>query len=106
MLIDQMVEEIPFYLQIIRGRQFSVMDENTNPYDYQMEETELFWKDCYHMLPFLSKLAQLCITLSASSAAAERVFSKLKRTFDLSQMNSTLSDYTEASIMLQINTDD
>jgi hypothetical protein len=105
-LIDQMVEEIPFYLQLIRGRQFPVMDENTNPYNYQMAESELFWHDCYHTLPYLSKLARICMTLSASSAAAERVFSKLKCTFDLSQMHSTLSDYTEASMMLQINTHD
>ena len=71
-----------------------------------MEETELFWRDCNYMFPNLSMLAKLCLTLAASSGAAERVFSRLKHSFSLSQINASLSDYTEASIMLQMNNDD
>ena len=52
--INQMVLELPRYLQAVRERQFTPMDPGANVYTYQMEETEKFWHDCHYLFPALS----------------------------------------------------
>jgi hypothetical protein len=77
--------------------------QDQNIYEHQMAESCAFWEDCHVNFPSLAYLARLAFTLAASSAAAERVFSMLKRTFTTQQIQASLSDYTEGSIMLQHN---
>ena len=50
-----------------------------------------------------SLLALYCFTITASSAAAERVFSVLKHSLSLIQMHSMLEDLSETTIMCQYN---
>ena len=61
-----------------------------------------WWKLNYGALPCWADAAKKILLLQPSSAAAERVFSILKRSFGEQQDNS-LQDYIESSIMLQFN---
>jgi len=62
-----------------------------------------FWKTKWHDIPTIAKLARYCMTLTPSSAAAERVFSVLKQLFSLNQMKTTLQDYVETAVMMRYN---
>ena len=62
-----------------------------------------FWKEARLTLPCIAELAYLAFTLTPSSAAAERVFSRLKSMFTKQQMTTSLTDYTSASVMLASN---
>jgi hypothetical protein len=53
-------------------------------------------------LPTWSDTAKKILLIQPSSAAAERVFSLLRNTFN-EQQNSCLEDYLETSLMLQYN---
>ena len=61
-----------------------------------------WWKLNASTLPNWSEAAKKIFLLQPSSAAAERVFSVLKNSFDEHQIHS-LQDYIESSVMLQYN---
>ena len=61
-----------------------------------------WWKTAREDLPSWASVASKCLLLQPSSAASERVFSILKRSFG-EQQEAALQDYTEASLMLQYN---
>ena len=59
-----------------------------------------WWSECETTLPNWAAAAKKVLVAQPSSAAAERVFSLLKSTFDCQQYSS-LKDYIESSLMLQ-----
>ena len=61
-----------------------------------------FWKHHVDTLPHWSAAASKVAVLQPSSAAAERVFSILNRSFNDAQ-NHTLQDLVETSVMMQFN---
>ena len=87
--ISSLKEELPTYL---------AKASNVDP---SMDILK-WWKQHSPELPHWSAAARKMFLIQPSSAAAERVFSILNRSFDESQTNS-LEDYVEASVMLQYN---
>ncbi len=72
-----------------------------------MKEIYNFWRrmDRGHKIPNIRKLVQLILTLTPSSASAERSFSMLLHLFDMQQLYSgTLSDYVQAAVMARFRT--
>ena len=73
----------------------------------RMQEIYNFWRrmDTEHKIPNIRKLVQLVLTLTPSSACAERSFSMLLHLFDMQQLYSgTLSDYVQAAVMARFRT--
>ena len=101
--IEEMVGEWPKYKRFVRD--LAIDHDEGNP-KVQMLKCTNFWKCNSSALPALSHFARYCFTLTPSSAAAERVFSYLKNSFSVSQMRTTLEDYTQCSIMLQYNAEE
>jgi hypothetical protein len=66
-----------------------------------MERCTKFWSLYHEILPNLANFTRYCMTMTPSSAAAERVFSMLKNSFTIGQMRQSLEDYTEGSVMMQ-----
>ena len=64
-----------------------------------------FWKNHASSLPHWSTAASKVAVVQPSSAAAERVFSILRRSFSDTQ-NGSLQDLIETSVMLQCNNRD
>jgi hypothetical protein len=62
-----------------------------------------FWRFQGYEVPSVAELARYCMTVVTSSAAAERVFSTLKHSYDLVQMHKSLEDLTETQVMVQYN---
>jgi hypothetical protein len=62
-----------------------------------------FWKDHADCFPTWTKLARLVMLLQPSSAASERVFSRLMAILKRPGMNTALIDYVESSLMLVYN---
>lgn len=61
-----------------------------------------FWAANRKLLPTWCKLVRVVVAMTPSSAAAERIFSILKRSFGDDQ-HAALEDYRSASLMLQYN---
>ena len=101
--IEEMVEEWPKYKRLVRD--LAIGHDEGAP-KIQMLKCTNFWKCKSSGLPALSHFAQYCFTLTPSSAAAERVFSFLKNSFSVSQIRTSLEDYTQCSIMLQYNAEE
>jgi hypothetical protein len=84
-----------------------------NPYCYADDDDDddesnarrigVFWKDNSSDFPTWTKLAQLVMLLQPSSAAAERVFSRLLAILKRPGMDSSLIDYLETCLMLAYN---
>lgn len=72
-------------------------------FDGQMLRCPIFWANYRLAVPNIAVFARYYITMTPSSAAAERVFSMLKNSFTVGQMRQALEDYTEGSLMLQYN---
>jgi hypothetical protein len=75
--------------------------------EVRMREIYLFWRRMHQdsHCPMIRKLVQLVLTLTPSSAAAERSFSMLRHLFDLQQLQGgTLSDYVSAAVMSRFRT--
>ena len=75
---------------------------DTDPNHIMMRSTQ-FWRAARALVPNLAKLARYAFLIVPSSAAAERIFSLLKRYFSLLQMHTALTDLTEGSCMLKYN---
>ena len=84
---ENLKEELPTYLSKVTD-----LDDVYDPLEW--------WKCNASALPHWSQAAQKMFLLQPSSAAAERVFSLLKSSFNDRQDNS-LKDYVESSLMLQ-----
>ena len=96
-IIDDLSAELPRYLAAAEGAVF--------PGDSLAEKAEKkvkWWKDHAQDLPHWADAARKVMLVQPSSAAAERVFSLLKSTFN-DQQASALQDYLETSTMLQYN---
>ena len=87
--IDQLKAEIPSYLAHAADVSSTI-------------DTLRWWEDHRNDLPAWSSAVRKVSLLQPSSAAAERVFSLLTNTFGDKQQTS-LSDYVEASLMVQYN---
>ncbi len=87
--LDALKQELPTYLARAAGvdPKFSALE---------------WWRQNAGDLPHWSSAAKKLLLIQPSSAAAERVFSLLKASFNEQQDNS-LQDYIESSLMLQYN---
>ena len=100
--IALMVKEWPVYVKLFC--QMPINAHDNEPDHIMMRSTE-FWRAVYFQIPNLAQLARYAFAIVPSSAAAERVFSLLKRFFNLLQMHTALIDYTAGSCMLNYNKD-
>lgn len=94
--IMKMIEELPKYLNL---------SENFAPPENSVDELKSlmrFWRLHMEELPYVRKFVKYAYTIITSSAAAERVFSVIKRSFDTSQKGA-LEDYVFLSSMMQYN---
>ena len=80
-----------------------VVEEDDGKWQHKMDRAKEFWRTNWPELPNLSKLARYCFTVTASSAAAERVFSVFKHCLSLVQLQSNLEDLSTITIMSQYN---
>ncbi len=70
-----MMSEISDYRGLLRAH-FPPLSANGEGYAAKlMVSILLFWKNCYHTIPHLAKLARLCMTFAPTSASVEMVFS-------------------------------
>jgi len=66
-----------------------------------------FWnKSTIYNIPEIAIFARYCFCIAVSSAAAERVFSVVKSSLSLVQLNKCLEEYSELMIMIQYNSRD
>jgi hypothetical protein len=72
-------------------------------WETKMNKGMEFWSKKWPELIRLAPLAIYCFTITSSSAAAERVFSRLKNSLSLVQMHSMLEDICETTVMCQYN---
>lgn len=72
-------------------------------FNVKMNCASTFWKLKSPEIPHFSKLAKYCFTITTLSAAAERVFSRLKSALSLLQVNQTLKATSEVAVMYQYN---
>ena len=98
--VEQMGGEWHLYKRFVN--EFEVLPSE-NTFNIQMERCTKFWSLYHVALPNLANFTRYCMTMTPSSAAAERVFSVLKNSFTIGQMRQSLEDYTEGSVMLQYN---
>jgi hAT family C-terminal dimerisation region len=76
--IDQMIREFPRYINVV---------QNWAPADIadELDSIVSFWRNNGNQMPTLSRFVKYAFTIITSSAAAERVFSVIKRSFDTGQ---------------------
>jgi hypothetical protein len=98
--IESMAGEWHQYKRLVNEFEMSAPDFTV---EGQLDRCPIFWANYHKVIPNLAIFARYCVTLTPSSAAAERVFSHLKNSFTIGQMRQSLEDYTEGSIMLQYN---
>ena len=98
--IAQMEREWPDFVR--RCSLMPVEEDDRDP-THVMDRAQVFWKHNRIFFPAIAKVARIAFILIPSSAAAERVFSMLKRHLTKQQMTSALEDYTQASCMLDWN---
>jgi hypothetical protein len=78
-------------------------EENAEPRDEDVCKAIMtFFKNHEKKVPAFAKVAKLLAVIPTSSAAAERVFSLLRRMFDDTQQ-STLEDKLELALLLKYN---
>ena len=95
--IAKMIVELPKYLNL--------PDDWAPPSEMSADELKsfiMFWQFHIEEFPYIRKFVKYAYTIITSSAAAERVFSVLKRSFETSQ-KSALEDYVFLSSILQYN---
>ena len=92
-----------FSTYVARIREFSTEGHDLSTHAFKLDTAMNFWRTKWSDIPNIAKVARFCITLSPSSASAERVFSVVKSMFAVQQMTQTLEDHTEASVMLVVN---
>ena len=91
-----MVEELPKYLDL---------SDNWAPPENDADELKSvtkFWQLHVQVPPHIRKFVKYAYTIITSSAAAERVFSVIKRSFDRAQKGA-LEDYVFLSSIMQYN---
>eukprot|EP00734_Pompholyxophrys_sp_LG126_P000245 Pompholyxophrys_sp_v1_NODE_68_length_2521_cov_1.980130.p1 type:complete len:374 gc:universal NODE_68_length_2521_cov_1.980130:1353-232(-) len=88
--------DVPF--MIIEIPAFLASAEDVSP-DIDLQK---WWKDHSQTLQYWAKAARILFLIQPSSAASERVFSLLNRTFRVEQ-TLVLEDYVEISLQLQYN---
>ena len=100
--IDKL-QAFPFLLNEIDGLKAEIPSYLAHAADVSSTvDTLRWWEDHKNDLPAWSSAVRKTLLLQPSSAAAERVFSLLKNTFG-DQQQTSLSDYIEASLMVQYN---
>mmetsp|Transcript_15645 Transcript_15645/g.26116 ORF Transcript_15645/g.26116 Transcript_15645/m.26116 type:complete len:288 (-) Transcript_15645:146-1009(-) len=98
--IGEMQDEWSRY--VAACRQEEARDGDDDP-DKVMARICHFWNARCGAFPALSEFVQYCFSIATSSAAAERIFSMLKRSFDKLQMVKSLEDTTQATLLLCYN---
>ena len=96
--IDDIVGDLPLYIEAVSTDRLMPVSEED-----ELEHIVIFWKaNKSNFGAFKEVFVAYALTFVPSSAAAERVFSILKRFFGNNQ-NSALEDYIEYSVMLSFN---
>jgi hAT family C-terminal dimerisation region len=74
--IDQMIRELPRYINVVQNwaPPADITDE--------LDSIVSFWRNNDNRMSTLSRFVKYAFTIITSSAAAERVFSLIKRSFD------------------------
>ena len=98
--IEEMGGEWYLYKRMVN--EFEVLPSES-VFATQMERCTHIWSLYNELLPNLNNFTRYCMTMTLSSASAERVFSMLKNSFTIGKMRQSLEDYTEGSVMLQYN---
>lgn len=96
-----MHQELKGYIQRCKDA-LPVLPDDVNP-TMAMPRIEEFWRTNYIEFPTIASFVRYAYTSTTSSASVERVFSILKRTFNMAQMSCALEDYVETTIMLMFN---
>lgn len=94
--ISEMVSEL---------RTYKTLANNWEPEDrdlMEMDSVVQFWKASRDLIINIRKFVRYAYAITTSSAAAERVFSVIKRSFDTSQKGA-LVDYVFLSSIMQYN---
>lgn len=94
--ISEMVSEL---------RTYKTLANNWEPEDrdlMEMDSVVQFWKASRDLIINIRKFVRYANAITTSSAAAERVFSVIKRSFDTSQKGA-LVDYVFLSSIMQYN---
>jgi hypothetical protein len=94
--IKKMLIELPLYINL--ASEWNPKDENAN----EVKSIIKFWLFHREQMPSISKFIRYAYTMTTSSAAAERVFSVIKRSFDTNQKGA-LEDYVFLSATMQYN---
>lgn len=94
--ITKMVEELPKYLDL--SDNWGVPERSVD----ELKSLIKFWQLHMNELPYIRKFVKYAYTIITSSAAAERVFSVIKRSFDTGQKGA-LEDYVFLSSIMQYN---
>ena len=100
--IDNLQAFPPFLLNDMDGLKAEFPSYLAHATDVSSVDTLRWWEDHKSDLPAWSSAVRKVFLLQPSSAAAERIFSLLKNTFG-DQQQIPLSDYVEASLMVQYN---
>jgi hypothetical protein len=95
--VDAMCAELPSFIATVREYDGPVISR-----DEELQHTIDFWGAHHSVFPALKKFVTYSFCIVTASAAAERAFSILKRSFDYDQ-RSALEDYVHLSCMLQYN---
>ena len=98
---ERMNAEMSGYIERCRGAMPAHIDDRDPK--KAMERIVQFWSTNYIDFPAIAEFVKYAYTSTTSSASVERVFSLLKRTFNMSQMSCALEDYVETSMMLMFN---
>lgn len=94
--IDKMIREFPKYINLVQNwaPPVDIADE--------LDSIVRFWRNNGNQMPSLRRFVKYAFTIITSSAAAERVFSVIKRSFDTGQKGA-LEDYVFLSTIMQYN---
>ena len=96
-LVDSMVDELPVYLLACVNTDYA--EKNL---EEEHEAIVEFWANRRVILPSWYEFYSCCLLLQPSSAASERVFSRLKNVYGENQTRA-LNDVVEVGCMLQTN---
>ena len=94
--IKSMVVELSKYLDLAENSALAIGHSD------KISTIIKFWNMNMEHLPAITKFVRYAYTITTSSAAAERVFSVIKRSFDTSQKGA-LEDYVFLSAVMQYN---
>ena len=99
--VEKLIAELPTFLSICEPLRLPPCPDKVPFLRHRDEHIAKFYADNKARIPEFSELFRDLALITASSAAAERVFSLLGNTFGNKQQLSAYEDYIEAALMIQ-----